>query len=176
MDPQQRLFLEEAWHALEDAGYAGRDLVETNCGVFVGVGPGDYLARLDQSDADLDGYALMGSAASILAARISYFLNLKGPSMAIDTACSSALVAIHEGCQSLLRGESNLALAGGVQIGTTPDMHVMASKASMLAADGQCKTFDNRADGFGIGEGVGVIVLKRLGDALGAVMPLVAPS
>ncbi|MCX6048171.1 MAG: beta-ketoacyl synthase N-terminal-like domain-containing protein, partial [Chloroflexi bacterium] len=166
MDPQQRLFLEEAWHALEDAGYAGQDLSASNCGVFVGVGPGDYLSHLQKADMALDAYSMMGTSAAILAARISYFLNLKGPSMAIDTACSASLVAIHEGCQSLLTHQCNMVLAGGVYVSTTPDMHIMTSKADMLAADGQCKTFDNRADGFVLGEGVGVIVLKRLSDAL----------
>ncbi|MEM7132285.1 MAG: SDR family NAD(P)-dependent oxidoreductase [Chloroflexota bacterium] len=170
MDPQQRLFLEEAWKALEDAGYAGQSRSERKCGIFVGAGTGDYHNRLiqnspTQSDFELDAYTLIGSAPSILAARLSYLLNLKGASLAIDTACSSSLVAIHQGCQSLLTGQNEMVLAGGVSVLAGPQTHIMTSKAQMLSPDGRCKTFDNRADGFGIAEGVGVVVLKRLRDA-----------
>ncbi|MCB0208983.1 MAG: SDR family NAD(P)-dependent oxidoreductase, partial [Anaerolineae bacterium] len=165
MDPQQRLFLEEAWTALEDAGYAGQTLSECKCGIFVGVGVGDYHFGLDRSTAGVDAHTLLGSAPSILTARLAYILNLKGPCLAIDTACSSSLVAIHEGCQSLLTGQNDMVLAGGVSVLTGPQMHIMTSQAGMLAGDGRCKTFDNRADGFGIAEGVGVVVLKRLAEA-----------
>ncbi|MCB0208007.1 MAG: methyltransferase [Anaerolineae bacterium] len=165
MDPQQRLFLEEAWKAIEDAGYVRQTLAQGKCGVFVGTVAGDY-ARLAENNSDLGAYSLMGSSPSILTARISYLLNLKGPSIAIDTACSSSLVAIHEGCQSLISGQNDMVLAGGVYIGTTPGMHIMTSQAGMLSPDGRCKTFDNRANGFVLGEGVGVIVLKRLQDAI----------
>ncbi|MCB0191358.1 MAG: SDR family NAD(P)-dependent oxidoreductase, partial [Anaerolineae bacterium] len=166
MDPQQRLFLEEAWNALEDAGYAGHALAERKCGVFVGAGVGDYHSWLNPHHAEADAYTLLGSSPSILAARLAYILNLKGASLAIDTACSSSLVAIHEGCQSLLSGQNEMVLAGGVCVLAGPQMHIMTSKAQMLAGDGRCKTFDQRADGFGIAEGVGVVVLKRLAEAV----------
>ncbi|MCB0214490.1 MAG: hypothetical protein KDJ52_34440, partial [Anaerolineae bacterium] len=162
MDPQQRLFLQEAWTALEDAGYAGHALSASKCGIFVGASAGDYQPSSPTSEAD--AHTLLGSSPSILAARLAYILNLKGASLAIDTACSSSLVAIHEGCQSLLTGQNDLVLAGGVCVLTGPQMHIMTSKAQMLAGDGRCKTFDQRADGFGIAEGVGVVVLKRLAE------------
>ncbi|MCP4935908.1 MAG: polyketide synthase of type I, partial [bacterium] len=165
MDVQQRLFLEEAWKALEDAAYSPQILSETNCTIYVGVGQGDYHSNF-RGDETLDAHVFMGSAPSILTARLAYHLNLKGASIAIDTACSSSLVAIHKACQSLMSGESELALAGGIYVGTTPEMHIMTSKAMMLAPDGRCKTFDDRADGFVIGEGVGVVVLKKLEQAI----------
>lgn len=165
MDVQQRLFLEESWKALEDAAYAPSALRDTKCSIYVGVGQGDYHHNLPQNDA-LDAHAFMGAATSILTARLAYHMDLKGGSIAIDTACSSSLVAIHKACQSIRSGESELAMAGGVYVGTTSRMHIMASKAMMLAPDGRCKTFDNRADGFVIGEGVGVLVLKKLEQAI----------
>ncbi|KIH86006.1 SDR family NAD(P)-dependent oxidoreductase [Pseudomonas batumici] len=161
IDPQQRLFLEHSWSCIEDAGINPRSLSASRCGVFVGCGSGDYAAY-----ADFSAEGMMGNAPSILAARISYFLNLKGPCLAIDTACSSALVAIAEACDSLLLGRSDLALAGGVNVLTGPGMHIMASRAGMLSKQGRCFTFDDRADGFVPGEGVGVVLLKRYSDAL----------
>ncbi|MGD9364366.1 MAG: SDR family NAD(P)-dependent oxidoreductase [Desulfobacteraceae bacterium] len=166
MDPQQRIFLEEAWKALEDTGYDPESFSGKRCGVFVGAGMGDYTKRYADSTNGLDAYTMMGSFSSILAARISYFLDLTGPSIAIDTACSSSLVAVHQGCRSILSGESDLVIAGGVYVQTAPDMHIMTSQAGMLSPDGKCKTFDDSADGFVIGEGVGVVVLKRLKNAL----------
>lgn len=159
MDPQQRVFLEECWRALEDAGYVGAR-VPTRCGVFAGVSSSDYLQGV--SPEKLDGQALLGNEMSILPARISYFLNLKGPSLAVNTACSSALVATHLACQSIQLGQCDMALAGGVFVCVTPDFYVMASQAGMLASDGRCKTFDESANGFVPGEGVGVVVLKSL--------------
>ncbi|WKB56130.1 SDR family NAD(P)-dependent oxidoreductase [Eleftheria terrae] len=161
IDPQQRLFLEHSWRCIEDAGLNPRSLSGSRCGVFVGCGSGDYAAY-----ADLSAEGMMGNAPSILAARISYFLNLKGPCLALDTACSSALVAIAQACDSLLLGRSELAIAGGVNVLTGPGMHIMASKAGMLSKQGRCFTFDERADGFVPGEGVGVVLLKRYADAL----------
>ncbi len=165
MDPQQRLFLEECWKTIEMAGYNADVLSGTKCGVFVGVGASDYNEQ-SETVAPLNAQSLMGNAASILSARIAYFLNLKGPCIAIDTACSSSLVAIHQACQSLWEGESEIALAGGVCVLTTPKMHIMTSKAGMLSADGKCKTFDNSADGFVPAEGVGVVLLKPLAKAI----------
>ncbi|MEO8400725.1 MAG: SDR family NAD(P)-dependent oxidoreductase [Gammaproteobacteria bacterium] len=166
MDPQQRIFLEECWKTFETAGYSAEALAGKKCGVFVGVKEGDYAQLLKKSNIETNAQQLIGMSSSILAARISYLLDLKGPSLAIDTACSSSLVAIHQACQSLLLGESELALAGGIYIGTTTDMHIMTSKAGMLSSVGQCKTFDNSADGFVIGEGAGVLLLKSLEKAI----------
>jgi acyl transferase domain-containing protein len=165
-DPQQRLFLEEAWRALEDAGYTGEALNGSSCGVFVGAGASEYLTRMNQAAAVKQAQAFWGNEASILAARISYFLNLKGPSIAVNTACSSSLVALHLACQSLLAGETEMALAGGAFITLAPDYLIVASNGNMLSPEGRCKTFDASADGFGPGEGVGVLVLKPLDRAL----------
>jgi len=163
MDPQQRLFLQACWHGIEDAGYDARSLSESKCGVFVGCASGYYhqLSREHQ----LSAQGFTGAAMSILAARISYFLNLQGPCLSIDTACSSSLVAIAHACDSLISGGSDLALAGGVYVMAGPELHIMTSQAGMLSPQGQCFTFDQRADGFVPGEGVGVVMLKRLADA-----------
>ena len=166
MDPQQRLFLEEAWRSLEDAGYTPDALSGKKCGVFVGAGDGDYADLIKDSGGEVNSYLLSGKSSSILAARIAFLLNLKGSNMAIDTACSSSLLAVHEACKSILYGENEMALAGGVYIATTPEMHIMTSKAGMLSKEGKCKTFDNNADGFVPGEGVGVVVLKPLQKAI----------
>lgn len=165
-DPQQRVFLEEAWLALEDAGYTGDRLAGQACGVFVGAGASEYLTRMNQAGAVKQAQAFWGNEASILAARISYFLNLKGPSIAVNTACSSSLVALHLACQSLLSGETSMALAGGSFITLTPDYFIVASNGNMVSPEGRCKTFDASANGFGPGEGVGVLVLKPLDQAL----------
>lgn len=162
MDPQQRVFLEESWRALEDAGYATEKISDQRCGVYVGVAKGDYVAKMQESGMPMGAQSFWGNESSILAARISYHLNLKGPAIAIDTACSSSLVAVHMACQSLLSGECDLALAGGVFIYTTPGFIKVASSGGMLSPEGQCKTFDNHADGFVPGEAAGAIVLKQL--------------
>jgi acyl transferase domain-containing protein/enoyl-CoA hydratase/carnithine racemase/NAD(P)-dependent dehydrogenase (short-subunit alcohol dehydrogenase family)/acyl carrier protein/phospholipid N-methyltransferase len=164
MDPQQRLFLQACWHGIENAGYDPNSLSGSSCGVFVGCAAGDYhqLSREHQ----LSAQGFTGAATSILAARIAYFLNLRGPCISIDTACSSSLVAIASACDSLSCGSSDLALAGGVYVMAGPTMHIMASQTGMLSPDGRCHTFDRRANGFVIGEGVGVVVLKRLADAV----------
>jgi polyketide synthase PksN len=164
MDPQHHLFLENCWRCIEDSGLSPSLLSESRCGVFVGCGVSDY----DQFTVGrgLNAHDLMGSSPSILAARVSYLLNLKGPCMAIDTACSSSLVAIAEACNSLTLRTCDLALAGGVYILLGPSTFIMASKTGMLSKDGRCFTFDNRANGFVPGEGVGVILLKRLSDAV----------
>ncbi len=164
MEPQQRLFLEQAWSCLEDAGYSPEALSASRCGVFVGCLANDYLEN--NTDRKLTANAFIGGSPSILAARISYLLNLQGPCLAIDTACSSSLVAIAEACNSLMLGTSELAIAGGVCVIPGPSMHIMTSKAGMLSENGHCFTFDNRANGFVLGEGVGVVALKRLSDAL----------
>ena len=155
MDPQQRLLLEVAWEALENSGQAVDQLSGSTTGVFIGISTNDY-GRLQFSDsATVDAYSATGTAFSIAANRISYFLNLKGPSLAIDTACSSSLVAVHLACQSLRSGECNMALAGGVSVILTPELTIAFSRAQMMAPDGRCKTFDASADGYVRGEGCG---------------------
>ena len=165
MDPQQRLFLEEAWKALEDAGYSDRGLSGVRCGVFVGASTGDYMHLLGPENAN-SAQAFTGLAPSILAARISYFLNLTGPSVAIDTACSSSLLAVRQAVESLRSGDSDLALAGGVALMLSPDLHIKSCKTGILSPTGRCRSFDRSADGIVLGEGVGVVVLKSLSLAL----------
>ncbi|MFC9161970.1 SDR family NAD(P)-dependent oxidoreductase [Streptomyces fungicidicus] len=163
MDPQQRLFLEESWKALEDAGHAGSGTRGRRVGVYVGCQESGY-AQLFGPEAPPQ--SMWGNALSAMPARISYHLDLQGPAIAVDTACSSSLVALHLACQGLWGGETEMALAGGVSLQCTPQFYVLAGRAGMLSASGRCHTFDDRADGFVPGEGVGVLVLKRLGDAL----------
>jgi amino acid adenylation domain-containing protein len=166
MDPQQRLFLETCWAALEDAGYAPPTLANVKCGVFVGATMSDYSVLLHQVGLDNTAQAFLGSSSAILTSRISYLLNLKGPAMAIDTACSSSLVAIHQACQSLRQGESEMALAGGVSLIFTPQYHIKGSHTHLLSPTGRCRPFDQEADGISWGEGVGVVVLKPYTAAL----------
>lgn len=162
MDPQQRLLLEVSWEALEHAGYSSDQLAASQTGVFTGISTWDYFTlQLEPPPRGGTGMAL-----SIAANRLSYLLDLRGPSMAVDTACSSSLVAVDLACQSLRNGKCDLALAGGVNIILSPLTTVACSQAGMMAADGHCKTFDHRADGYVRGEGCGVVVLKRLSDAL----------
>lgn len=165
MDPQQRLLLQLTWHALEDAGLLKDRLARTRVGVFVGISTNDY-GRLFKNDADIGPYTTTGNAASIAANRLSYCFDWIGPSLAIDTACSSSLVAVHQACRSLRNCESSLAIAAGVNIilGTTNSISL--SQARLLAPDGKCKAFDSRADGYVRSDGVGVVVLKRLQEAL----------
>jgi acyl transferase domain-containing protein len=167
MDPQQRLLLEVAWEALEDAGVVLEQWAGRPAGVFVGVSTWDYGAlQLGAAERIVDGYANTGSALSIAANRISYLFDLRGPSLAVDTACSSSLTAIHLACQSLLTGESAMALAGGVNVILSPAATIGFSKLKAMAADGRCKSFDARADGYVRSEGAGIVVLKPLAGAL----------
>jgi acyl transferase domain-containing protein/acyl-CoA synthetase (AMP-forming)/AMP-acid ligase II len=163
LDPQQRLLLEVSWEALEDAGLPPDDLVGSRTGAFVGISTNDY-GRLFSDH--VDEYVGTGNALSLAANRLSYVHDWRGPSVAIDTACSSALVAIHQACNSLRTGECDLAIAGGVNLILTPHWSVSFARAGMLAPDGECKTFDARANGYVRGEGCGLIVLERLKDAL----------
>ena len=166
LDPQQRFILEVTWEALERAGINPQQLENSQTGVFLGIGQNDY-ANLGLSQVEnISPYDATGNGFCFAAGRLSYFLGLQGPSMAIDTACSSSLVAIHEACQSLRQGESNLALAGGVQLILSPQVTTALSKLKALSPDGKCKTFDAAADGYGRGEGCGIVVLKRLSDAV----------
>lgn len=167
IDPQQRLLLEVAWEALENAGQVVEQLTRSSTGVFIGIGNYDYCRLLANRDlARINAYMGTGNALSIAANRLSYLFDFRGPSMAIDTACSSSLVAAHLACQSLRSGESNLCLVGGVNLILSPEPTITYSHARMLAPDGRCKTFDARANGYVRGEGCGIVVLKRLSDAL----------
>ncbi|WP_088634399.1 type I polyketide synthase [Phaeobacter sp. 22II1-1F12B] len=169
LDPQQRLWLEVAWAALEDAGIPAKSLFGTRTGVFCGVSGNDYHGILrDAGHADYDAYTASGIAHSMASGRLSYVLGTTGPSVSVDTACSSSLVAIHQAVQSLRRGECDAALAGGVNLILTPETTIALSRSHMMAPDGRCKTFDARADGFVRGEGCGVLILKRLADAQAA--------
>jgi acyl transferase domain-containing protein/NADPH:quinone reductase-like Zn-dependent oxidoreductase/NAD(P)-dependent dehydrogenase (short-subunit alcohol dehydrogenase family)/SAM-dependent methyltransferase/acyl carrier protein len=168
MDPQQRLLLEVSWEALEHAGQSPARLAQTRTGVYFGVCSNDYAQLLLEADdpALTDMYYASGIAHSIASGRLSYVLGLQGPSISVDTACSSSLVAVHLACQSLRNRECHLALAGGANVILSPEVFSALSRARMLAADGRCKSFDAAADGFVRGEGCGVVVLKRLDDAL----------
>ncbi|MDF5712712.1 MAG: aminotransferase class III-fold pyridoxal phosphate-dependent enzyme [Rhizonema sp. NSF051] len=167
LDPQQRLLLEVSWEALENACIQPAQLVGTKTGVFIGISGNEYLQRLLTRDAtEIDAYQITGNALSVAAGRLSYILGLTGPSLAVDTACSSSLVAVHLACQSLRHTECDLAIAGGVNLLLKSESSINLSKARMLSPDGRCKTFDATADGYGRGEGCGVIILKRLSDAI----------
>lgn len=172
VDPQHRLLLETSWEALERAGIAPQSLTGTSTGVYVGLMWHDYEALRAPSLDVLDGHVHIGSAASIASGRLSYFLGLQGPSVTVDTACSSSLVTIHLACQALRAGECDLALAGGATLLFTPSLHVEFAKLHGLAPDGRCKSFSASADGVGWGEGCGMLVLKRLEDALRARDPI----
>ncbi|HEY0601737.1 MAG TPA: aminotransferase class III-fold pyridoxal phosphate-dependent enzyme [Herpetosiphonaceae bacterium] len=176
LDPQQRLALEVSWEALEHAGIAPEALFGSATGVFLGMTNFDHsISLLRQAGREqIDVYFGTGSAMSVAAGRISYMLGLTGPSMVVDTACSSSLVAVHLACQSLRNRECDTALAGGVNMLSAPEVSINLSQAGMLAPDGRCKTFDASADGYTRGEGCGMIVLKRLSDALADDDPILA--
>ena len=167
MDPQQRLLLEVSWEALEYGGIAPEQLRNTETGVFVGITTNDYLQiQISGDRTNIDAFSTTGNCLNAVAGRLSYTLGLHGPSMIVDTACSSSLVAIHLACQSLRNQECELALAGGVNVIISPVSTIATCRARMLAPDGRCKTFDATADGFARGEGCGIVVLKRLSDAI----------
>ena len=149
LDPQQRLLLEVSWEALENAGLAPERLAGSQTGVFIGICSSDYSQLLlAREHAEIDVYLGSGIAHSVASGRLSYLLGLQGPSLSVDTACSSSLVAVHLACQSLLCGECNLALVGGVNLILAPEIYMIFSRARMLAADGRCKTFDAAANGY----------------------------
>ncbi|WP_190140428.1 type I polyketide synthase, partial [Streptomyces longispororuber] len=166
IDPQQRMILETAWQALEHANLDPTPLRRSNGGVYIGASSVDYALELDQVPyEELDGHLASGITLFPLAGRLSYFLGWRGPSLSVDTACSSSLAALHLAVTALRRGECDIALGGGVNALHHPRIPVMFSNAQMLAADGQCKTFDESADGYARAEGCAVVVLKRLSDA-----------
>ncbi|HEY7417668.1 MAG TPA: polyketide synthase, partial [Ktedonobacteraceae bacterium] len=160
MDPQHRLLLEVAWEALEDAGIPFPEVAGSSTSVFIGIGWNDYLRLQTRNWSEIDGYTSTGNASSLAANRLSYFFDFKGPSVALDTGCTSSLTSLYLACQSLWTQEADMALAGGVSLLLSPDTHIMSSKAGLLASDGRCKTFDAHADGFVLGEGAGILVLK----------------
>ncbi|MFG2985148.1 type I polyketide synthase [Streptomyces sp. NPDC048258] len=165
MDPHQRLLLPCAWRALEDSGRAPGELAGTETGVFVGMMGGEW-GRLTMSDlARVTPLLGAGSSAGMAANRISYHFNFTGPSLAVDTACSSSLVAVHLAATSLLAGECDTALAGGVNIVLSPSLGMVYGQLGLAAADGRCKPFSADADGIGRSDGVGLVVLRRLDDA-----------
>src|SRR5450755_1227725 len=162
MDPQQRLLLEVSWETIEDAGIDPASLRGSATGVFAGAAYSGYGQGLDGAE----GHQVTGGVTAVITGRVSYALGLEGPAVTLDTACSSALVAVHLACQALRAGECDLALAGGVALLMSPELSVYFCRIGALAADGRCKTFDAAADGFTRGEGCGIVVLKRLSSAL----------
>ena len=168
IDPQQRMLLEVTWRALEDAGRPIESVAGRPVAVFTGISSFDYaVAGLsDQDHGAIGPYSNTGGSSSIAANRISYCFDLRGPSIAVDTACSSSLVAVHLACESLRRGESEMALAGGVNALLMPDFYVAFSQLGVLSPDGRCKAFDSRANGYVRGEGAGMVLLKPLRDAV----------
>lgn len=166
MDPQQRIFMEVVWNTLEDAGYKPSSLSGTNTGLFVGVASHDYDDVIRRSRDEIEGYMVTGYSHAVLANRVSYFLNLYGPSESVDTACSGSLVAIQKAVKSIQNGDCKMAIAGGVNALITPRLFIALSKAGMLSPDGNCKTFDKMANGYVRGEGAGAIFLKPLDKAV----------
>ena len=166
MDPQQRLMLEIAWEGLERAGYAPASLRGSRSGVFVGVAANEYSQLLNANSVEtIEAHFITGNALNVIAGRVAFALGLEGPAMAVDTACSASLVAVHQACQALHSGDCDMALAGGVNVLVSPASIVATSRARMLSADGRCKTFDAAANGYARSEGCGILVLKRLSDA-----------
>lgn len=172
LDPQQRLLLCAAWEAFENAAIAPSRLAGSRCGVFIGASGSDFKGNIEQPDAPRALHQASGTHQTMLANRISFQFDLNGPSETIDTACSSALVAIHRALMALAGGEIDMALAGGIHLMLNPEMSVQYSKAGMLSPDGRCHTFDHRANGYVRSEGLGCVVLKPLALALAAGDPI----
>ncbi len=167
IDPQQRLVLETVWEGLERAGYSPASLRGSRTGVFVGVGANEYSHLLSATSVEkIEPQFITGNAINAISGRVSFALGLEGPAVAVDTACSSSLVAVHQAVQGLHSGDCDLALAGGVNVLLSPVTIIAASRARMLSPNGRCATFDAAADGYVRSEGCGMLVLKRLSDAV----------
>ena len=162
MDPQQRLLMTYIWKAIEDAGYSAQSLSGTQTAIFVGTGNSGYDGLLSKANIAIESYSSTGLLPSVGPNRMSYFLNIHGPSEPVETACSSSLVAIHRAVSAIENGNCQMAIAGGINIIITPDNHIKFNKTGMLCEDGKCKTFSDQANGYVRGEGVGMIVLKKL--------------
>lgn len=165
MDPQQRLLMTYAWKAIEDAGYSAQSLSGTKTAIFVGTTASGYSELVSRANVAMEGYTSTGMAPSMGPNRMSYFLNVHGPSEPIETACSSSLVAIHRAVSAIESGSCEMAIVGGVNTIVVPSSHMMFNKAGMLCEDGRCKTFSSEANGYVRGEGVGMLFLKKLKDA-----------
>ncbi|CAM3378391.1 type I polyketide synthase [Halomonas lysinitropha] len=174
MDPQQRMLLELAWEAIEGAGLPASQLRGSNCGVFVGIASLDYSYRMTDDMAAIDASTATGNTSSIASNRLSYMFDLHGPSMSIDTACSSSMVAFHQACQAIRSGETDMALAGGISLHLHPYGFIIFSKASMLSANGRCRVFDESSDGYVRSEGAGLFLLKDYARAMADGDPILA--
>lgn len=167
LDPQQRILLEVAWQTLENAAISAQQLRETATGIFIGASNNDYITLLHKEGYEqFNAYSGIGNALSAIAGRLSYFLATHGPSEVIDTACSSSLAAVHHACASLRDKECDLAIAGGVNLILDPDLSIALSNANMLSPSGHCQTFDASANGYVRSEGCGLVMLKRVDDAI----------
>ncbi len=168
IDPQQRLMLEVAWRAVEDAGYSNGRLAKTKTGVYIGICNNEYAHLKSKDYKNLSPHLASGNTFSIVANRISYVLDVTGPSLAVDTACSSSMVALHNACRDILQGECEMGLVGGVNLTLAPDNNIIFSKARLLSTDGKVRPFDDYANGYIRGEGVGAVLLKPLSKAIEA--------
>ncbi|MCP4687678.1 MAG: polyketide synthase, partial [Desulfobacterales bacterium] len=166
MDPGQRLLLEETWRCIEDSGVSLAHMREKKTSVFVGAATSDYLQEASSPRVRIDSYTLTGNYSSLLSNRISHFFGFDGPSISLDTACSSSLFAIEQAKNSLLSLTSDYSLAAGVNVNLHPLKYISLSAARIVSPDGRCKTFDKDADGYVPGDGVGVLLLRRLEEAV----------